>query len=143
MMDKMTTETQARVWAAANDARLRAAVQRTSGLSKGEWVCETCRVIQWEGAVHVVADGRCLGTVPDLLSWAGCGALLEAMQAKGWGYDVSSYENDYGPIDDCYVSFTRNLGSDNAQEGAAQAPTLPAAVARAAAAALGVEEGRA
>jgi hypothetical protein len=129
----MDSETQARVFAAAVGGLLQPVMQRTSGLSKGEWVCETCRVIQWEGAVHVVADGRCLGAVPDLLTWAGCGALLDAMRAKPAWYDIRALAKGYR------CKFWAYSGNELKWHGRATALALPLAVARAAASALGVE----
>jgi hypothetical protein len=112
----MESETQAKVWAAATGRDAHVPVIETGEGGLRLSCCE---------------DGE---HVPDLLSWAGMGALLDVMGAKGWGYVLM----------DGAEAYFRQRG-DLAGESEAQglAPKLPLAVARAAAAALGVEEGRA
>jgi hypothetical protein len=136
----MDSETQAKVFAAAagRDAHLPVIETGEDGLRLS--CCE---------------DGE---HVPDLLSWAGCGALLEALRAKGWRWRLDSAEHNgvrdpdsehpvpwHDPALEgtplCTAMFTHEHTEE--RDAWAEAPTLPLAVARAAAAALGVEEGRA
>jgi hypothetical protein len=130
----MDSETQARVWAAAH------------GLPFKVWARDADHKAQFDAVVDAASaywnqDGKGWAPMPDLLSWPGCGALIEAMQAKGWFFTMNQLSQDNGKWS-VTVFKEDDRGTWYGPKATPLLP-LPLAVARAAAAALGVEEGRA
>jgi hypothetical protein len=133
----MDSETQAKVWAAATGYEVA------------------------EGSYWLPDDEDDeFRAIPDLTTGDGMLRLLDAMQAKGWQWRLESAEHNgvrdpdsehpvpwHDPALEgtplCTAMFTQERGEDVWLElpNYAEAPTLPLAVARAAAAALGVEGG--
>jgi hypothetical protein len=147
----MDNETQAKVWAAAHGFECWTPSEGEAGPPPVEGVGGLTMAIdrddpttwffpgQWYYPDEVSDDRNDWRRVPDLLTWAGMGALLDAMRAK-WYFAKLDFNNrtldhrcQFGRMDP--VQRTLHGPWD------ATAPTLPLAVARAAAAALGVEGG--